>query len=299
MLSVKQDKRSILFIINTVSGTKNKDKLPGIIKSYTGHAFIDAEIAFTKYKGHGKDLALKAINENKDTIVVAGGDGSINEVADVLVNSNVALGIIPTGSGNGFARHLKIPRNYKKAVKIINENNTISIDTLTVNDKLCCNLAGLGFDAKIAYEFALSSKRGFFSYLKCILKVFPNYKNALYQIIYDDKELKTNAFLITVANSSQYGNGAVIAPNAKIDDSLADICVMKKVTWLNALYIGFMLMTGLLHKTSAVKYIKAKSIEIKQSDDFPGHIDGDYFFPGKEMNIKVNPLSLKVIVPGK
>ncbi len=288
----------LLVIINPIAGGGQKPYIKENIEKFLDKKRFEYNIIATSYPGHGYEFAVDAVRKNYDMVVAVGGDGLINEVARALVNSNTTMGIIPNGSGNGLARHLQIPLKPIKAVKMLNHYKTILMDTFIINDeRLFCNMAGTGFDAIVAQKFAGSNKRGFITYLKIILKEFIKFRPRNYHLIVDDKEFFAEAAMISFANSSQFGNNAIIAPMASVKDGKLDICIMKKFRWYQAPYIGLMLLTGRLDKTNFIIYQQAADVKIKVPEGEPCHLDGDPFDLGSHLHIKLNKASLKVAVP--
>jgi diacylglycerol kinase (ATP) len=289
-------KRKILFLINPVSGISNKERIKELIHQKIDKTRFIHHVLFTGHAGHGMELSKEAISKGVDAVIVVGGDGSVNEVASALVNSSVSLGIIPTGSGNGLAHYLRLPFNLSRSLDTINKLKTLKIDTLTMNNHLCVNLAGVGFDAKVANEFSKVKRRGFWSYFQIVINEYPRYEVQEYQLNYDGKSITRKALLICFANSNQFGNGVVIAPEAKIDDGLIDVCIVSRVPLIEAPIMGQMMILKLIDRTHYVEYIRTSEITLIQEGNYVAHIDGDPVFPGKEINVKVNPLSLNVIV---
>ena len=169
-------KSNILFIINPISGGKDKLKIPALIDAHLDRSKFSPNFSFTEYVGHASEIAEEAANKNFDVIVAVGGDGTINEIATKVMQQNKVLGIIPFGSGNGLARFLKIPMNTVAAIKVINKLNVELIDTARFNDKSFFNMAGMGFDAHISSVFAGNKSRGLTGYLKLGLTEVLNYK---------------------------------------------------------------------------------------------------------------------------
>lgn len=289
-------KRKVLFIINPVSGVRDKNKTLNTIERHTCTRECEYEILFTQYPRHAFELGQKAVAENIDAVIISGGDGSVNEVASALVNTNVKLGIIPNGSGNGLARHLGIPTDPAKSLDIINRFTPRMIDTYSVNGHFGCNLAGLGYDAKVAHEFAKQKHRGFFSYVNSALKTFPRYKPLQYQITQNNTPEISRALFISIANSNQFGSGAVIAPGAQTDDGLLDICIVKPIPIWIAPWFAISMLRNRSDKTGYVKYIKVTRAIISADQPTELHIDGDPFPPVKIIEVEVNPLSLGVLV---
>jgi len=289
-------KKKICFIVNPISGVGRQKVIEKLIDRHLDRTLFDYEIRYTKAAKHATELASNAVANNFNIVVAVGGDGSVNEITKGLIGSNAAMAVIPTGSGNGFARHLKIPLNLKKAMQVINNAQERLIDSIQFNNETFINVAGIGFDAHIGWEFAKFGKRGLSSYLKVIIREFPKYKVQDFELIINGKSLHKKAFLITFANGSQWGNNAHIAPLADIADGLMDIAILKDFSFLNVISIGSKLFRKTLHHSKYLEIIKAKEVIVKQANTY-AHIDGEPIEIGNTISIKVNPLSLRVIVP--
>lgn len=290
-------KQKILYIINPISGIKKTNKLQQIITSEMDKSLFEISIRYTEHAGHAKKIAKEAVKNKIDIVVAVGGDGTINEISSQLIGSDTALAIIPKGSGNGLARFLKIPLNIQKAVQLINTAKFHKIDSIQLNGHYYVNMAGVGFDAHIAHLFDNYGKRGFKSYAKLVYKEYKNYKSQNYNIIIDDTPSKLNAFTISFANSSQFGNNAHIAPLAKINDGLIDVCILNSFPSNKAIGLIFQLFTKQLTKSKYYKVYKAKNIKLKSDSELLGHIDGEPINFGNKLNISILPKSLKVISP--
>lgn len=290
-------KKKIKFIINPVSGISNKDRIIGLIEQRLNKQQFDHQFVFTQYAGHGYELGCEAVQQGLDAVIVVGGDGSVNEVGKALVGTEVKLGIIPTGSGNGLAHFLKIPFNLGEAINALNAFHLKTIDTLTANGHFFCNAAGVGFDAKVAHEFAKVKRRGFWSYFKVILHEYPIFPARSFSLHYEGHHIQRKALLVSFANSDQFGNNAIIAPEAQVDDGLVDVCIMSRVPLIEAPLLGQMLLLKLINKTHWVEYIRTAEITIEQPGETIAHLDGEPVVLGEKIHIKVNPLSLQVIVP--
>lgn len=283
------------FIINPSAGKhKNLKTLENDIKNL----FPQAEIIYTKYAGHAKELAFEASLKNYETVVAVGGDGTINEVTQGLVKSNTALGIIPCGSGNGFARLIKMPlKDTKKCLEIIKANKTKLIDVGVAGGEYFLNVAGLGFDAVIAQKFALSKRRGKLPYFKIGIREFFNYKPLKYNLTFQDgMQTEISPLCVAFANGNQYGSDFIIAPRADFDDGLLEMVLIKPAN-IFKLLLGFpnFFKEGL----SPVKLTGNKSIkkvEIKAAGPFVYHIDGEpRTCQNGELKISVVPAALKII----
>src|SRR5689334_17658830 len=220
-------KKKLRYIINPKSGAKHNIDLAAMANEMTDKEQFDFEIVMTKAAKHATELA-KEVAGVVDDVVAVGGDGSVNEVAKGLIGSKTVLGIIPMGSGNGMARHLKIPVDTKQAFHLINNGRTDTIDTMMVNGEFAIGTIGIGFDAHIAHLFADAGTRGYGTYVKLVLSEFYKYKPYKYHITVDGDTFDRVCFLLTFANSSQFGNNAVIAPYADVQDGFLDVSMMKK-----------------------------------------------------------------------
>jgi diacylglycerol kinase (ATP) len=289
-------KEKIAFIINPISGSNRKHKIPEIVRETIDQSKFEVDFFFTKCAGHATELATELLDKKYSKIVAVGGDGTINEVAKSLINSEVALGIIPCGSGNGLARFLKIPLKVKEAVELLNTGKIISIDYGTINDNPFFCTCGVGFDAHIGNKFAQSTSRGFTTYIKETIAAYFHYKPKKYTIKVDDAKLKTRAFLVTAANAGQYGNDAYIAPNADICDGLLDLCILNPFPKYKAFNIGFRLFNKSMHQSPYVKVIRGESISIKRKKKGEVHLDGEPAIMGKKLKIRIVKHGLKVLV---
>lgn len=272
-------------------------KIPGLIDLHLDRNKFNANFAFTEYVGHAAEIAEEAANKHFDVIVAVGGDGTINEIGAKVMQQDKILGILPFGSGNGLARFLKIPMNTVKAIKVINDFEVKMIDTATFNDKCFFNMAGMGFDAHISSVFAGNKGRGLRGYLKLGLREVLNYKPQHYRMTIDGKEYTRTAFVISVANSSQYGNNAHIAPAASVTDGLLDVCIVKEFPMYKLPLLAYEMLNSKTDHSKLVEIIKGKNIHISRMKDDAIHIDGEPFFMGREISVSVKPLSLNIITP--
>ncbi len=289
-------KKQIAFIINPISGTMNKNHLPQLVEKYLDKSQFEPHIVFTQQAGDGTRLAMEYAQKQFYAVVAVGGDGSVNEIGQSLVNTNTAMGIIPTGSGNGLARHLRIPLNIEKAIQLINHSEIIKADYGLVNDKPFFCTCGTGFDASVSMEFAKAEKRGLITYVEKMIETYRNYKPQRYMVegkgvMFDDR-----AFLITFANASQWGNNAYIAPQASIQDGMLDISVIGKFPSIVAPAVLLQLFTKRIAKDLFVNTFRASSIRLIREEAGAFHRDGEPCEEGKELNISVVENGLNVLV---
>jgi len=290
-------KKKILFIINPKSGIGKYKLLASYIEKALDKDFFDYDILYTKFAGHGTELAQEAVRKSYNIVVVSGGDGTLNEIAKALVGSETLLGIIPVGSGNGLAHHLKIPINPIQAIEIINKTKSITIDTAYVNNNLFVSIAGVGFDALVAKKFTKVKRRGFLSYFKIIAKEYPKYKPLNYIINIDGKQFARKALFISFANSDQFGYNTTIAPKAIIDDGMIDVCIVKKIPIIELPFLAHLLYWKQIDKSKFIETIKGKKFLIEQEKKSTVNIDGEAVKLEKDLVVKINPLSLKIIIP--
>ncbi len=290
------DRKKILFIINPISGVSKKKKLETAIARKIDNKQYDWSIAYTQYAKHAIEIAKNAAGKNFDIVAVAGGDGTVNEAAQALKNSETSLAIIPVGSGNGLARYLNIPLNIEKSIAIINTGKIQYIDTVSANNKIFVSIAGVGFDALVADKIKNVKIRGLFGYGRIIMKEFINFKPKKYTIQLDNNnEFNTEAMMINIANSNQFGYGVPLAPNASIDDGILDIFITRKPPIFKTLIVGIKYF--IRHNSKYVHSYKAKSLLIKHEHPLIMNIDGEAIWMTKEISITVHPKSLKVITP--
>lgn len=291
-------KEKILFLINPISGTRKKDNIPDEILKLIDNTKYEVEIHITRFRGDATEIVPIKMAEGYNRFVAVGGDGTVNEVAKSLVDSEGILGIIPIGSGNGLARHLRIPLNLTKAMKLINEGKVDSIDYGRMNNEPFFCTCGVGFDAHIGNEFAKNKGRGFLTYIKVTIADFFKYKPKKYKIKIDKElKIKSRAFLITVANASQYGNNAYIAPTADIQDGKLDICILSPFRLHRAPGLGIRIFAKKVNKSSLMNTIQATEVVLKRNKAGVVHFDGEPSEMGKKIKIKIVPRGLKVILP--
>jgi diacylglycerol kinase (ATP) len=289
------EKEKILFVVNPISGTGKQNEFIKVLGDILDSSKYNHDIAYTEYRGHATRLSNLAQN-TYSIIVAVGGDGTVNEVAKGIIgNANCALGIIPVGSGNGLARHLKLPMRIKDAIEIINQNKTQYIDTATINGEYFLNVAGIGFDAHIAHLFAVATKRGPIPYAKIATYEFQRYKPMEYEVFIEGQTYHMTAFLISFANSAQFGNNAYISPHAIINDGLIDVCLMSEFPKVEAGQLAIKLFNKRLDKSKYMKIVRATHIKIKTCENIKAHLDGEPVNFPNELEIKIKPSSLNVI----
>ena len=287
----------VFFIINRYSGTGFRSAIEGRIIDTCAQLQLEGTIEYTQHKGHATELARQAVASGFERVFAMGGDGTVNEVAQGLVNTPAAMGILPTGSGNGLARHLHIPLKTQLALRLLDRHKIITMDTLRINDLLSVNVSGIGFDAHVAGKFGGNGKRGLISYGKLVMKEFPGFKEFPVEIKLDGKILKRKSFILALANSSQFGNNAKISPFASVCDQLIDVCFIKKVPIAQAVAFAQKMFSGHMNRSRFVEVVQGKHIKIGFDRPMPYHIDGEAMEPKATFDVRLVPGSLKMVVP--
>lgn len=293
------EKKKIIFVVNPISGTQGKKAILKWIDERIDRSIYDYSIVRTEYAGHASIIAKEAARDGIDIVVAIGGDGTINEIGRSLVHTNTALGIIPCGSGNGLARHLRIPMDPKAAIEIINQGGKCCIDYGKINNIPFFCTCGVGFDAFVSLKFADSGKRGLLTYLENTLHESLVYQPETYEIENEEGTMKYKAFLIACGNASQYGNNAYITPQASLTDGLMDITIMEPFTVLDVPSLSFQLFNKTIDQNSRIKTMRAKKIKIHRTKEGVLHFDGDPLMAGKELEVEIIPKGLHVIASVK
>lgn len=285
--------------MNPISGTSDKKDIPYLIEELLDKEQFDYSIRETEYAGHAYEIAKESKEQGIDIVVAVGGDGTVNEVGRALVHSNTALGIIPTGSGNGLARHLLIPMKIKGAIQVLNDCEITDLDYGIINKHPFFCTCGVGFDAFISEKFAEAGKRGPITYLENILKEGLKYEPETYEIEAENGTIKKKAFLISCANASQYGNNAYIAPQASMSDGMIDVIIMEPFDALEASQISIEMFNKTLDKNNKIKTFRSKEIKIYRKAPGVIHYDGDPIDTGKEIVVTLKEKGIKILTNPK
>lgn len=296
-ITTVMEKTKVCLIINPVSGTESKKNIPEEAASALDQKKFDLIIRITGYPGHANEIAREAVKNNFAYVLTAGGDGTVNEVAKALVNTNTVLGIIPFGSGNGLARDLNIPLDSEKAIRIVLEGNIRTIDYGKANEHIFFCTCGVGFDAFISDKFAEEKKRGPLGYVRNIVEGAIDFKSEEYKIIHDEGSLVERAFLVTCANASQYGNEVYIAPDADMEDGKMNVSILKPLNANEIPQTTLQLFTKNIDKNSKMISLLTSSLTIKRKQPGVMHVDGEPIESGKEINVKIFHKGLNVFAP--
>jgi YegS/Rv2252/BmrU family lipid kinase len=296
---MSQEKKQILALINPISGTANKDYLPETIRQVVDSSIFDLSIRFTQRPNHAYQLAKEAAGNGYYGVIAVGGDGTVNETASALCDTNTALGIVPNGSGNGLARHLDIPMDINEALEIINNRNIGQYDYCTANDHPFFCTCGVGFDAQVSAKFAKSGKRGPLSYVKSAVSEYLKYRPQSYRITSPEGTIAEKAFIIACGNASQYGNNAYIAPNADMQDGLIDVTVILPITPLDTAMLGILLFSRHIDQDTNIISFRTPSLTIERDKSGIMHLDGETMMMPEKIEIRCHHLGLKVFTPAK
>ena len=284
-----------LFLVNERSGARRAYDVRALIRTHWPYERCNIEGCTNK------DDLDRIIDEAQragiDVIFAVGGDGTVHEIARRLIGRSLTLGIVPTGSGNGFARHLGFAIEPADVLRSAKALRVETIDTAEVNGRPFIGVMGVGFDAFIAERFASSTVRGIRTYIVEGVLGYASYRRQEYEITIDGKEQRIHAFVIAIANSSQYGNNARIAPLASVQDGLLDVVVIRDAPLLGVPAMTARLFGGSLHRSGNVTTMSGREIVIRRDGAGPAHLDGEPVALPGELRVRVNPRSLSVLVP--
>lgn len=299
-----RERRKIIYIVNPISGTSSKDAVQNIIAAETLRAGIKFEFIPSVANGDYRFLHETIIEEKITDVVIVGGDGTVSQVIDSLKRLPVQFGIVPAGSGNGLAFGAGIAKTPKKALETIFKNQAVLTDGFRVNKQFACMLCGLGFDAKVAHDFAAQSQRGLMSYIRQVFKNFFNAKPYSFKVTLQEKTFEVEAFFISIANSNQFGNHFTIAPKASLTDGLLDIVIVTEQPKMAMLYNTLLqvggqnrlLKQGKVDKTRDIIYFQTDEIKISNRSLAPMHIDGEPVETERRIHITVEPKCFNLLV---
>ena len=287
---------SISFIINPVSGTGKAKKIPAYIEAHFKQMGGSYNIRYTEYAGHAKLLVAEELERGSSLIVAVGGDGTVNEIGAALLNTNGTLGIIPTGSGNGLARHLNISMNPSKAIETTISGQAIRIDSGELNGRPFFCTAGMGFDAVVAKRFSTLKGRGLFNYIVASLKEYRTFNP---ENVSDQNQNEYHSFLLSFCNANQYGNNAYICPDANISDGQLNLI---EIPLLPLHYIPVFISKLFNKNLRQGKYYRSipfSKMSLHKKTKGALHIDGEPIEDSEKIEIRCLPQSLSIMVPSK
>jgi len=286
-------KTTYSFIVNPISGGRNKrvllEKIPRLLPEGAS-----CEILQTERPGHATELARES---EADVVVAVGGDGTVSEVAQGLLGSGRALGILPCGSGDGLALHLGISRRPERAIRTLGRGTLDTMDCGRVDGRPFFCTAGVGLDAIVAWKFAQSPRRGLFTYIAKAWETWKTYRGEDFEIEVDGETLRTRAVIVTIGNANQWGNQARITPLASVSDGLLDVTVVLPFRTVEIPVLAARLLLGKAAGSRRVRSLRGRRVVIRRAEDGPAHYDGDPCTLGREIVFEVEPAALRVVVP--
>jgi len=280
----------ILFVINPNSGSQKPDVIINGIKN-SGH---DIDYILTQNLEEFNELWVDKVFDYK-AVVICGGDGSVNcTLKHLAANKDIILAVLPNGSGNGFARELGFTSDVGNLISKMLRGEIRKVDLAKINDDYSINVAGLGFDSYVASLFDGSKFRGLKKYIYCTIKGLFSYKPIAVELFLGQVKVTGKFWGVYLANTRQFGNNAIIAPEAKYDDGLLEIVLMKKYPLVLAPFVVYKMFTGKFKNSKYMTYLRASEMVIK-SDSKTYHVDGEPRLMTEDLNITLEKQSVKVI----
>ncbi|GAA4464306.1 diacylglycerol kinase family lipid kinase [Nemorincola caseinilytica] len=290
-------KRHIVFIVNPRSGIERQKEISHAIDAHLDSDLYTHEIRLTEYAKHGTLLAREAAAQGAYAVVAVGGDGSVNDVVHGLAGTDTVLGVIPKGSGNGMARTIGLPLTTDEAVKVISAGKTLAMDVGYANERIFISNAGVAFDALISKKFAKSEKRGLAVYSWLVTKHMWLYKTWNFHIEIDGKIMNERAFMVVVANGTQFGYNFRIAPMASYTDGLLDVIIVRRFPKILGGIIALRAMTGTIDKSRYVRHFTGREMTISHPQLRLMQTDGDAHECASSITFRIKPGAQRVIVP--
>lgn len=287
----------VLFILNPNSGKGGAASLEHTIERRSARAGLDASLVRCLRKDDLDDILVDAAQRRLDAVIAVGGDGTVHEIGARLIGSDLPLGILPVGSGNGLARHLGISMDPIRAVDGIPESRVETIDTATAAGRPFLGISGVGFDAEVAHRFGNAGTRGLETYVRQALLLIRSYRARAYRITIGGETIERTALLLAVANSSQYGNEARIAPAASLRDGLLDVCIVAEPPLLAVPILLRELFIGNIRDGAGVEILRSDSVVIEREASGSAHLDGEPIELPARIPYQIRPRSLRVLVP--
>jgi len=288
-------------IINPISGAgAHRDQGRArveLARSTVARLGFTADVQVTERAGHGRDLARSLVEAGASRIVAWGGDGTINEIAPVLIASAVPLGIVPSGSGNGLATELGLLPEPQRALEIAVRAEPKAIDAGEINGTLFVNLAGIGFDARVAHEFHRlpAGSRGGLPYLSLGVRAIFSYRAAWYRVQLDGGDpIDQTALLIVFANARQYGSGAIIAPRALPADGRLNAVVVDDRPLIKHFWRVRHLFRGTADRAEGVITQPIERALVESDQPMAIHADGEPVAPATRAEIRVLPGAIRI-----
>jgi YegS/Rv2252/BmrU family lipid kinase len=285
---------SVCFVVNPAAGANRRRDLQGLIHSALSGSDLSYEVRLTAAAGHAEQIARQAAAEGFPIVAAVGGDGTVNEVGRGLIGTPAALAIVPHGSGNGLARHLKVSLDPVTAIRKLKAPQFDRMDVGHIAGRPFFCTAGIGFDAHVARMFALAERRGPATYVRVALREYRSYRPSAVALRIGEDEITTDCYVLAFANASQYGNNAYIAPHADLKDGLLDLCLIDRMPPLRAARVGLGLALGDLPASSAARYFTASEAVVESKRPLGFHVDGEYAGEASSFTVGLSPLTLEI-----
>ncbi|WP_027451467.1 diacylglycerol/lipid kinase family protein [Porphyromonas uenonis] len=294
---MKGSKRKYLTIINPNSGTSRKTSIPELAYNILSENGSELYFVYTNEQGHVAQIIDDVAGQGFDVVIGVGGDGTINEVADAVRPTDMTMGIIPMGSGNGLARSLDIPMDPEAALEVIRKGYIKRIDCCEANGVPFFVTFGVGFDAQVTASYDQKSFRGPLSYVLSTVDQFIKHKSSLYRLHLNGEVIEQKAFLVTCANADQYGNNAIIAPEAELDDGLFDVVVIRNMSLLKAPQVAINLFTKNINESASIDIYRTDHLIIERENADYAQVDGELLELGRRIEITIQKQQLPILVP--
>ncbi|MBX2889784.1 MAG: diacylglycerol kinase family lipid kinase [Saprospiraceae bacterium] len=289
--------KRILFIVNPKAGTHLHKHIRESVNKHLNHRKFEYGFRFTERSEHAKEITKEGIAEGYEIIVAVGGDGSINEVASALLGTDVVLGIVPAGSGNGLAMHLGYGRDIDEAVRKINTAEEHLIDIGLMNGHPFINIAGIGFDGLVSNMMKGSNWRGFLPYFLKSVEAGLKYTPRECRIELEDRVLTEKCFIISIANGPMWGYHFQIAPDARLDDGFFEVVILKEAPKWQYFAAVPSTLNGKIYDAAFVEHFTTKRVKISAPGKNHVHLDGEGLVLEGDLEFEIKPKALKILVP--
>jgi len=294
----KMNMKNILFVINPISGDIDKENLENEINEFMTEHLQQVDFYYTSGENDPEKISAKIEKTGAKKIVAVGGDGTCNMVAQILINKNLELGILPQGSANGMAKELELPNNINDNLNIILKGNIKAIDVLRFsNQRISLHLSDIGFNAKVIERFEKGETRGFLGYGKHFFDELGRVKPSKFKLEIDDKIIKKKAIMIVIANATKYGTGAIVNPKGKVDDGKFEVIVFRPQKFTQFLKMAIPFFTRQIHQLEFVDFYSCKKVKIYNYEKQKLQIDGEILGQPEHVCVEILPHSLQVLVP--
>ncbi|MCW3114290.1 MAG: hypothetical protein JWR18_2686 [Segetibacter sp.] len=285
---------TILFVVNPISGGKDKKDYQDAIEKYFAPLPHNIELFLLDDKNNAQNLERHIEKLKPQVVVAVGGDGTVTMVAKQIVGKDIILGILPAGSANGMARELNIPENIEEALKIIENGRVKEMDVLKINNLLCLHLSDIGLNARLVKYFEDGNRRGKLGYAKVALRVLFRTQNIRVIIETKDSEITRDAFMVVLANASKYGTGAVINPTGDLYDGLFEVVIIRQLSIITLIKMWLRPKTL---NPKKIEVVQAKAVRIQTHRKVHFQVDGEYIGKVHTISAKVLPAHLKILLP--